>query len=88
MRHAYPEIRQTRDSGKLTRNSCRGPGKAFIESLGDFAPPTVRDMEPVEMAVIYVDKKGKRRVKGGGDLKASQAYQFRGCIDVCLKAAV
>lgn len=40
----------------------------------DYAPRHRPNTENVEMAVIYTDGKGRRRVKGGKHLKASQSY--------------
>ncbi|CAJ1372520.1 unnamed protein product [Effrenium voratum] len=49
-----------------------------IEHLEQFAPrhlPAVdRDREPCEMVIHYKDTKGIDRIKGGKDLKKSQAY--------------
>ncbi|CAK8987246.1 Uncharacterized protein (Fragment), partial [Durusdinium trenchii] len=45
-----------------------------VEDLEDFKPKWLPEREDVEMAVIYEDSKGLKRVKGGRHLKASQAY--------------
>ncbi|CAK9026290.1 unnamed protein product, partial [Durusdinium trenchii] len=45
-----------------------------VEDLEDFKPKWLPEREEVEMAVIYEDSKGLKRVKGGRHLKASQAY--------------
>lgn len=49
-------------------------GHSDVERLGDYAPSWLPATAPVEMAVIYYDKRGVKRVKGGKHLKSSQSY--------------
>ena len=62
-------------------------GSEELDNLEDFAPAWLPPTEPVQMAVIYQDKKGKTRVKGGKDLKGSQSYPIqlpvRSIYDMC-----
>jgi len=45
-----------------------------VERLMEFAPSWVPPAPEVEMAVKYIDRRGKQRVKGGKHLKGSQSY--------------
>lgn len=45
--------------------------------LRDFADRSLKPHEDCEMVVKYQDSSGKKRVKGGSDLKASQAYPVK-----------
>ena len=52
------------------------PGRKEIEDLGKHKPKPhqLPRHEKKEMVQAYIDGSGKQRVKGGKDLKASQAY--------------
>lgn len=49
-------------------------GEEEIEELTDFKPKSLPEAPEVQMVIKYVDGSGKRRVKGGADLKSSQSY--------------
>ena len=48
-----------------------------MSEINDFADRSLVPENTAEMVVHYVDSSGKKRIKGGGDLKASQAYPTR-----------
>ncbi|CAK9064416.1 unnamed protein product [Durusdinium trenchii] len=48
-----------------------------VFEINDFADRSLVPENSAEMVVHYVDGSGKKRIKGGGDLKASQAYPTR-----------
>lgn len=56
------------------------PGEKYIEELPDFKPKYLPPLPPVQMAIKYLDSSGRKRIKGGCDLKRSQSYplQFLG----------
>ena len=63
-------------------------GEAAIQNLADFAPASLpTTSSPREMAVAYTDSQGRRRVKGGRHLKASQSYPL-GLLDILFKTRV
>ena len=50
-------------------------GHAEIDRVNDYADRTLQgDNTTREMVVPYQDRRGRRRIKGGRDLKNSQAY--------------
>ena len=60
----------------LGRPDCTILGRKEIEDLGKHKPKPhqLPRHEKKEMVQAYVDGSGKQRIKGGRDLKASQAY--------------
>lgn len=56
--------------------SLYSSGREEIENLYEFKPypHQLPKHEQKQMVEHYLDKSGKARVKGGADLKASQAY--------------
>ena len=58
-------------------SACHCLGRESIEDIEEFAPPAPKSTpsdDEVEMAVVYYDRNGVKRVKGGRHLKASQSY--------------
>lgn len=51
---------------------CSGTPK--VSEIYDYADPNRELTKASEMIVRYVDGAGKERIKGGADLKSSQAY--------------
>ena len=49
-------------------------GEEEIEELADFKPKSLPEAREAQMVVKYLDGSGRRRVKGGADLKSSQSY--------------
>lgn len=50
-------------------------GDRAIDHLDDYEPAWLPSTHKVvEMAIVYEDSKGVKRVKGGADLKGSQSY--------------
>ena len=45
-----------------------------MEDVNEFADKNMKPPNTAEIIVRYVDGAGKQRIKGGADLKASQAY--------------
>jgi hypothetical protein len=54
-------------------------GHEIINEILNFKPSWLPAPDPVQMAVTYVDSAGKKRVKGGRDLKNSQSYPTGFC---------
>ena len=54
--------------------ACCIQGRREIQELNDFADRSLRPENQSEMIVRYEDSEGNKRIKGGSDLKASQAY--------------
>ncbi|CAK9095839.1 unnamed protein product [Durusdinium trenchii] len=48
-----------------------------VSEINNYADHSLIPENTAEMVVHYVDSSGKQRIKGGGDLKASQAYPRR-----------
>ena len=54
---------------------CMGPlGKPEADDVNNFANRSLVPAKTSEMVIHYKDSKGVDRIKGGRDLKASQAY--------------
>ncbi|CAK9102671.1 unnamed protein product [Durusdinium trenchii] len=52
-------------------------GHPEVSEINNYADHSLIPENTAEMVVHYVDSSGKQRIKGGGDLKASQAYPRR-----------
>ena len=76
------------DSSFLDSSSPPLTGHGIVERINDHADTSLQASGDTQLAEVYEDSKGKKRVKGTRALKGSQAYPPK-CFDgrqqfVCL----